>query len=216
MGTIHVLTRDRSLGELITLELSAMGITSPSFGDAEHRIPADCLLLLVDLDTVKYPTGTPPHRTTVAVTRHESTHEALGFTPTAILHRPFPLTLLRDTVRRLLTEEEPTAAPQKKRHRVTARRSGKVSGLRLSPETNTLLVGNETVALTKSEYTVLDTLLRAGGEPVAREELARILNADGRTNLPDVHVCAIRKKLAPYGKEHVLRTVRGIGYAYSE
>ena len=211
MGTIHVLTRDRSLEELVTLELSAMGIPSVSCGDAEHRIPADCVLLLVDLDTVKY-TALAPHRNTVAVTRHESTDDVGTAAPTVTLHRPFPIALLRDTVRRLLTEDA-AAVPQKKRHRVTARRSGKVSALRLSPETNTLFVGSEAVSLTKSESTVLDALLRAGGEAVTREELSHLLNANGATNLPDVHICAIRKKLAPYGKEHVLRTVRGVGYA---
>ena len=70
--------------------------------------------------------------------------------------------------------------------------------------------------MTKGEATVLDLLVSAGGQPVPRAALLASLHAEPESTLPDVHVCAIRKKLRPYGKEHLLRTVRGVGYAFSE
>jgi DNA-binding winged helix-turn-helix (wHTH) protein len=68
------------------------------------------------------------------------------------------------------------------------------------------------------EFAHLETLLRAAGEVVKREDLYRdVLGRRGGAfdRSLDVHVSALRKKLGPFpgGRERI-KTVRGLGYQY--
>jgi two-component system copper resistance phosphate regulon response regulator CusR len=72
--------------------------------------------------------------------------------------------------------------------------------------------------LTQIEFALLAALLRAGGDPVSRRELLREvwnLSFDPGTNVVDVHVNRLRRKLEDAGLSSVVRTVRGQGYAAS-
>jgi two-component system response regulator CpxR len=78
--------------------------------------------------------------------------------------------------------------------------------------------GGTEVELTGVEFALLETLLRAAGEVVRREDLYR--DALGRRGGAfdrslDVHISALRKKLGPFrgGRERI-KTVRGLGYQY--
>jgi DNA-binding response OmpR family regulator len=73
------------------------------------------------------------------------------------------------------------------------------------------------VALTRREADLLEYLTRNAGHPVSREELAaRIWHAaapsDGGTNIVDVYVSYLRRKLGALGRQSLIRSVRGIGY----
>lgn len=77
-------------------------------------------------------------------------------------------------------------------------------------------VGETRLELTRTEYSLLATLLRAGGDPVGRGELLREvwgLRFDPGTNVVDVHVNRLRRKLEDAGLPAAIRTVRGRGYA---
>ena len=52
----------------------------------------------------------------------------------------------------------------------------------------------------------------ADGAPVSRASLASLLGKAAEGNLPDVHICAIRKKLSAHRLEACIQTVRGKGY----
>jgi DNA-binding response OmpR family regulator len=70
--------------------------------------------------------------------------------------------------------------------------------------------------LTQIEFSLLAALLRAGGEVVSRRDLLREvwnLSFDPGTNVVDVHVNRLRRKLEDVGLTAVVRTVRGQGYA---
>lgn len=217
MSTVYLLTYDTALAELVTAELRAIGQPPPTVCGGDAAIPSDAAVLLVDLDTVP----TPPQVTapTVALVRKEELlAPEVRARCAAVLHRPFPIATFRDTVTALLTPPAPEP-PRAERRRLTARRSEKAdapAGLRFDAATGALLVGDSRIPLTKGEATVLSLLLRANGRPVSRTALLEALSAESRSNLPDVHVCAIRKKLRTYGKEHLLRTVRGVGYSFTE
>lgn len=94
-----------------------------------------------------------------------------------------------------------------------------VGDVELEPGTRTVRRAGEVVALTSVEFSVLETLLRAAGKAVSREELARA--ALGRDLSPydrsiDVHVSSLRRKLGRrVGASERIRSVRGIGYQYS-
>lgn len=76
-------------------------------------------------------------------------------------------------------------------------------------------VGNATLELTRKEYAILECLVRHPGEVLSREDLLTKLwdyNFDPFSNVLDVHVKNIRKKLHEANMEDLLETVRGIGY----
>jgi DNA-binding response OmpR family regulator len=72
--------------------------------------------------------------------------------------------------------------------------------------------------LTRIEFALLAALLEAGGDPVSRRDLLREvwnLSFDPGTNVVDVHVNRLRRKLEDAGLPALVRTVRGQGYAAS-
>jgi DNA-binding response OmpR family regulator len=77
-------------------------------------------------------------------------------------------------------------------------------------------VGEARLDLTQTEFSLLAALLRAGGDAVSRRELLHEvwgLSFDPGTNVVDVHVNRLRRKLEDAGLSAVIRTVRGQGYA---
>jgi two-component system OmpR family response regulator len=76
--------------------------------------------------------------------------------------------------------------------------------------------GGRRVNLTPTEFSLLTELLRAGGHARTRSELLREVwgyDFDPGTNVVDVHVNRLRRKLEDAGAPDVIRTVRGRGYA---
>jgi two-component system OmpR family response regulator len=72
------------------------------------------------------------------------------------------------------------------------------------------------LALTPIEFSLLATLLQAQGAPVSRRQLLHEVwgyDFDPGTNVVDVHVNRVRRKLEDAGATDVIRTLRGQGYA---
>jgi DNA-binding response OmpR family regulator len=80
----------------------------------------------------------------------------------------------------------------------------------------TATVRGERLDLTPTEFSLLAALLRERGAPISRRALLREVwgyEFDPGTNVVDVHVNRLRRKLEDRGLEEVIRTVRGSGYA---
>ena len=80
----------------------------------------------------------------------------------------------------------------------------------------TVTVRGERLDLTPTEFALLAALLRERGAPISRRALLREVwgyEFDPGTNVVDVHVNRLRRKLEDRGLEEVIRTVRGSGYA---
>jgi two-component system OmpR family response regulator len=80
----------------------------------------------------------------------------------------------------------------------------------------TATVRGERLDLTPTEFSLLAALLRERGAPISRRALLREVwgyEFDPGTNVVDVHVNRLRRKLEDRGLEDVIRTVRGSGYA---
>lgn len=89
-------------------------------------------------------------------------------------------------------------------------------GITLDRTRREVRVGETPVAVTPTEYRLLDTLARAGGRTFTRQELVeRALGEeyDGLDRTVDVHVMNLRKKLGDAGKSIV--TVFGVGYRFA-
>jgi len=77
-------------------------------------------------------------------------------------------------------------------------------------------VDGERLDLTPTEFSLLAALIRERGAPLSRRALLREVwgyDFDPGTNLVDVHVNRLRRKLEDRGLGEVIRTVRGSGYA---
>lgn len=83
--------------------------------------------------------------------------------------------------------------------------------LSLDTSRNRATIGERTVALSPREGSLLATFVRHAGEVLSRETLLRLvweLEFDPRSNIVEVYVAALRRKLGP----HVIETIRGRGY----
>jgi two-component system, OmpR family, response regulator len=87
--------------------------------------------------------------------------------------------------------------------------------LEVDPATRTVTRDGRRVELTAREFAVLEFLVRHAGEVVTRAELLDHVwdqNYEGSTNVVDVYVGYLRRKLEnPFGRP-LIRTVRGAGY----
>ena len=85
----------------------------------------------------------------------------------------------------------------------------------LDAQAQRVTVNAQPVALTRKEFGILTLLMRNVGQLVTREAL---LQALWRNPLPanskslDMHLSALRRKLAQAGSQEMIRTVRGIGF----
>ena len=94
-----------------------------------------------------------------------------------------------------------------------------VGDLEIHPGTRRVYRCGAMVAMTSTEYSVLDVLVHEAGRVVSKASLSeRVLGrklARYDRSL-DMHVANLRKKLGPLeGGEERIKTVRGIGYQYT-
>ena len=88
--------------------------------------------------------------------------------------------------------------------------------LRLNPSTYQMQRGDRTVSLTRTEFVLLETLIRRAGMVVPRE----VLIEEGWGSASEVShanlyffVRALRSKITQPGEPELLHTVRGVGYS---
>jgi two-component system OmpR family response regulator len=90
-----------------------------------------------------------------------------------------------------------------------------VGDLVIDPATRAVRRADRSVELTAREFAVLEFLARHAGDVVSRTELIEHVwdrNFEGGSNIVDVYVGYLRKKLErPFGRP-LIRTVRGAGY----
>ena len=75
--------------------------------------------------------------------------------------------------------------------------------------------GDQPVSLTPREFHLLEVLLRTPGRVFTRTQLLERVwgyDFDPQTNLVDVNIQRLRKKVDTDGEESIIETVRGVGY----
>src|SRR5574341_1002357 len=94
-----------------------------------------------------------------------------------------------------------------------------VGDVQLDPGARIVLQRGHPIDLTSVEFALLEVLLRASGQVVTREDLAK--GVLGRRLSPydrsiDVHISSLRRKLGhQLGDTERIKTVRGVGYLYT-
>jgi DNA-binding response OmpR family regulator len=90
-----------------------------------------------------------------------------------------------------------------------------VSDLRIDSARRRVSRGERTIELTRREFDLLDTLGRNAGIVLSRERLLELVwgyDFEVNTNVVDVFVGYLRRKLEGEGEPRLIHTVRGIGF----
>ena len=85
----------------------------------------------------------------------------------------------------------------------------------LDPVAHSVKRGEESLALTPREFSLLNHLMSNAGRSVAKSEILEAVwgsEFDGDPNIIEVYIGYLRRKLDEVGSESVIRTVRGVGY----
>ena len=92
-------------------------------------------------------------------------------------------------------------------------------GISLNPATREVLVNKEPVDLTVTEFDLLHLLLRHPRQVLERQQiLNEVWGYDfyGNENVLEVYIGYLRKKLKKGNRDHLIQTIRGIGYVIKE
>jgi DNA-binding response OmpR family regulator len=91
----------------------------------------------------------------------------------------------------------------------------RAGALELDTRARTVSAFNQGVSLTAKEYALLEYFVRRGGDVVSRSDIAEHVwdeHYDPMSNVVDVYVQRLRRKLDQAGVASVIRTRRGEGY----
>jgi DNA-binding response OmpR family regulator len=88
--------------------------------------------------------------------------------------------------------------------------------IELDPVRHQVTVGDRSELLSAREYALLGYLIRHAGQVVTRQQILDSVwgaEPDVYSNVVDLYIHYLRRKLDTLGRRNVLRTVRGVGYA---
>jgi DNA-binding response OmpR family regulator len=91
--------------------------------------------------------------------------------------------------------------------------------LALSAKVRDALVDGQGLGLTQKEYELCEFLIRNREQILTREQIcSRVWGLDSETGfgVVDVYIFYLRKKLKPFRYDHVIQTVRNVGYLLKE
>ena len=94
-----------------------------------------------------------------------------------------------------------------------------VADLSLNPATRDVTRGGRRVALTRTEYGLLELLMKRAARVVTRENLIESVwgfDSDVRGNTLDAFIRLLREKVDTNGEAKLIHTVRGVGYMVKE
>lgn len=108
------------------------------------------------------------------------------------------------------------------RIRALLRRSAKpiqdvlhIADLSIDRTTNLVKRGDEPIKLSKKEYVLLEYMMIHAGEVLSRERLEQIstnFDYEGYSNVIDVYIRFLRKKIDDGHDQKLIHTIRGFGY----
>jgi len=123
------------------------------------------------------------------------------------LTKPFEFMELRSRINALLRRKFQVVAPILK-----------IADLELDPAKRTATRGGTNIVLTPKEFAVLEYLLRNSDQTVTRSQIIdHVWDYDSETlsNVVDVFIATLRKKIDNGGKTKLIKTVHGVGYKIS-
>ena len=95
----------------------------------------------------------------------------------------------------------------------------KIADLELDPISHNVKRADKAIKLTPKEFSILEYLMRHKDSVVTRSTLIEHVwdyNYDGISNIVDVFVASVRKKVDKKSKVKLIHTLHGVGYKISE
>lgn len=95
----------------------------------------------------------------------------------------------------------------------------KISALQVDPSKHEVLRGRRLIKLTPKEFSILELLLRQKDKVVTRTTIIEHVwdyNFDGMSNIVDVFVANLRRKIDSKEKIKLIHTIHGVGYKISK
>jgi two-component system phosphate regulon response regulator PhoB len=223
---ILVVEDDRALSEILVYNLEKSGFEVSKATDgrdglnqAQLKLPdvilLDVMLPVIDgVEVCRRLRAQPETANTTIImltAKSEESDQLIGFSVGAddYVTKPFSVRVLLERIKALVRRKSKPVEDD----------SDTVSrfGISLDRRRYRVTVDEVVVDLTKSEFRLLDTLIRQPGRAFDRSEL--IDSALGEDTLVlertiDVHIRALRKKIGE--KADAIETVRGVGYRFRE
>jgi two-component system phosphate regulon response regulator PhoB len=223
---VLVIEDDRAISEILVYNLDKAGYEvslaidgRDGVSQAQLKLPdiilLDVMLPIIDgVEVCRRLRAKPETAGAIIIMLTAKTEEAdqlIGFSVGAddYVTKPFSVRVLMERIKAL--QRRKTAKPDDENDTVTR------AGITLDRRRYRVSVDGQPVELTKSEFRLLDTLIRQPGRAFDRTEL--IDSALGEDTLVlertiDVHIRALRKKIGP--NADAIETVRGVGYRFRE
>jgi len=178
---------EKSLFDLILLDLNLPGISGPDYlRQLQNRWPDSSVVLLC------------------AAASAEERARRLDAGADDIVSKPFVWVELAARIRAVL-----------RRRNRPAREAFQLEDLEVNRVSHQVHRGGHPIDLSPKEYALLEFLLRNPGRPVTRaaivEEVWRI-HGDSLTNVVDVYINYLRRKIDAGAVRPLIRTIRGVGY----
>jgi two-component system phosphate regulon response regulator PhoB len=225
VSRILIVEDDRSLVDVLAYNLKQAGyevITAfdgmDGLAQAQLRSPdlivLDLMLPVVDGLEVCRRLRSDPHTKDILIlmltAKTEEADQLVGFSMGAddYVTKPYSVRLLLERIKAL----ERRRRPPGENSDTTAR-----SGIVVDRKRHQASVDGKHVQLTRSEFRLLDTLIRQPGRAFTRSELISAALGEDTIVLErtiDVHIRSVRRKLGPAAD--AVETVRGVGYRFSE
>ena len=222
---VLVIEDDRSLVEVLSYNLQAAGYDVLVARDgqdgllqAQLKLPdlilLDLMLPVVDgLEVCRRLKAEATTRTIpilMLTAKAEESDELIGFSLGAddYVTKPFSVKVLLERIKALRRRRMPADEDED----VTSR-----LGVTVDRRRHMATVDGRLLPLTRSEFRILDTLIRQAGRVFHRSELIEAALGDDTMILErtiDVHIRAIRRKLE--NRAEVIETVRGVGYRFRD
>ncbi|MCE2814821.1 MAG: response regulator [Planctomycetota bacterium] len=223
---ILVIEDDRAISEILVYNLDKAGYEvslaidgRDGINQAQLKLPdvilLDVMLPIIDgVEVCRRLRSKPETASAIIIMLTAKTEEAdqlIGFSVGAddYVTKPFSVRVLMERIKAL--QRRKTAKADEEDDVVTR------AGITLDRRRYRVSVDGQPVELTKSEFRLLDTLIRQPGRAFDRTEL--IDSALGEDTLVlertiDVHIRALRKKIG--SNADAIETVRGVGYRFKE
>ncbi|MFG0261378.1 MAG: response regulator [Novipirellula sp. JB048] len=222
--TVLIIEDDRSLAEVITYNLQRQGYEVLVAHDGEDgltqaklKLPAliilDLMLPVLDglevCRRLRADSATRHTRILMLTAKAEESDELVGFALGAddYVTKPFSVKVLLERVKSLCRRDTEAAAGP-----LIASQ-----GVTIDPIRYRVTVDEAVVHLTRSEFRLLECLLRQPGRVFSRAELIDVALGEDTLVLErtiDVHIRSLRKKMGTHAER--VQTVRGVGYKFRD
>jgi DNA-binding response OmpR family regulator len=222
---ILVIEDDRSVAEMISYNLKQAGYEVLTASDGQDGllqaqikspdiVVLDLMLPVIDgLDVcrrLRAGAATKDLLIVMLTAKSEETDELIGFSLGAddYVTKPFSVKVLLERIKALRRRRTADATTDE----ITTKQ-----GVSVDRRRHQAIAEGKTLQLTRSEFRLLDTLIRQPGRVFHRTELIDAALGEDTMVMErtiDVHIRALRRKLGPHAD--VIETVRGVGYRFRD